>query len=479
MRLGGRRAVRLCACRIFRKHITRLYCNQSWTFAKAEKKFADIMTETMPHPPEKMAIAVSGGADSMALSLLTKNWISQQNANTELFAYTVDHQLREDSKEEAQQVKSWLDDLSINSKILTGTIQRGYSLGVSNRARDLRYSLIREECEKAGIHYIFVGHHANDNRETFFMRLFQFSAIFGLGCIQPFRKYETTSLARPLLQFSRKELENVCKHFNQPFVQDPSNLDADKSYRNRIRQSMPHLTSDVTMEELDGLIREFSDTRNMIESTADQIINTHFEPMHLLAGHWMKLKPLLEFSKVIQIKAIQKFFTLALPPDENQPTYASVRRVVDSFHDKESSIDNVSHGASFFCHKLDRFIFVPPIVEDLAAKRRFGNDKYMVWGNYTIAPVPAAGSSSPGSVPRKFFVRSLAMREWRRHIEPLGIPWQICRGIPVVAESFPQDGKFVPFSLRKRGRVVSIPSLGLNLSDIVDFTTSHTKAQQV
>ena len=117
---------------------------------------------------KRISIGVSGGADSLALALLSKCWA--QKFNRDIIVYTVDHGLRQESKEEAKIVNTVMRQNNIFHKTL---VWEGYkpTSDIQNQARIARYKLFAEANIKYNVQYIILGHHKNDQIETFMMRL--------------------------------------------------------------------------------------------------------------------------------------------------------------------------------------------------------------------------------------------------------------------------------------------------------------------
>ena len=103
-----------------------------------------------------IAIGVSGGSDSMALTFLLSKWCGENEVN--LTAITVDHGLRKESKVEAIQVSKWMADHNINHQILTWQGQKP-TADIQNEARNARYTLLGEWCIHNNAQHLFLAHH--------------------------------------------------------------------------------------------------------------------------------------------------------------------------------------------------------------------------------------------------------------------------------------------------------------------------------
>ncbi|NBQ46799.1 MAG: tRNA lysidine(34) synthetase TilS, partial [Proteobacteria bacterium] len=158
---------------------------------------------------EKFAIAVSGGSDSLALSILAKLY-SLENDNN-FVALIIDHKLRKDSANEAKQTYKNLTQNKIKAKILTYRGEK-FSSNIQKKARDLRYDLFKNYCAKNKIKFLILAHHQDDLIENFYIRLIRGSGIKGLTSLQNIFEYNKNFyLLRPLLNFTKETLLYVTK----------------------------------------------------------------------------------------------------------------------------------------------------------------------------------------------------------------------------------------------------------------------------
>tara|TARA_B110000114_G_scaffold173620_1_gene201361 strand:- start:21 stop:947 length:927 start_codon:yes stop_codon:yes gene_type:complete len=191
---------------------------------------------------EDLAVAVSGGADSLALAYLTKCYSIKNKIKVKYFI--VNHMLRKESSLEAKTVKSILKKIDVNCKILKWNGKKP-SKNISGEARDKRYSLLTNECKKNNIKYLLLGHHINDLFENFFIRLVRGSGLKGLISFSKNTKYKNQNLniLRPLLDVEKNELSNISDKVFNFFVKDPSNINKDYK-RTRIRNLLKSLAKE-------------------------------------------------------------------------------------------------------------------------------------------------------------------------------------------------------------------------------------------
>jgi tRNA(Ile)-lysidine synthase len=173
-------------------------------------------------PPQniKIAVAVSGGADSLALTLLLKKWIQDQGG--QLVALTVDHGLRPQSAQEAKTLQGLLKHQGVEHHILTWQGDKP-STALQERAREKRYDLLKAWCLEHEYEFLFLGHHQGDQNETYCMRLRQNSGLLGLACMRSFSKNQALTLVRPFLEISKEQLQETLKDLQIEWAEDPSN----------------------------------------------------------------------------------------------------------------------------------------------------------------------------------------------------------------------------------------------------------------
>jgi tRNA(Ile)-lysidine synthase len=181
----------------------------------------EALTGEAPAPGRKLGLAVSGGADSVALLLLAA--AAYPGA---VHAATVDHGLRQGSAEEAATVAGLCAQLGVPHDILAPQPGRSTD-NLQERARTMRYAALRAWAGPRAP-WVAVAHQRDDVAETFLMRARRGSGIGGLAAMRRIRRLEETSgtmLLRPLLDWSREELAAVPRCLGTSVVQDPSNVD--------------------------------------------------------------------------------------------------------------------------------------------------------------------------------------------------------------------------------------------------------------
>ena len=169
-------------------------------------------------PNERVAVAVSGGPDSLALLLL-----AQRAFGSRTVALTVDHALRAGSAAEAAMVGRVCGGLGVEYATLRWDGPKP-SANIQAEARQARYRLMADWCAANGVAWLLTGHHADDQAETLLMRLARGSGTGGLAGIRAARELVGgVTLLRPLLGERRETLAAVVADAGLTPVDDPAN----------------------------------------------------------------------------------------------------------------------------------------------------------------------------------------------------------------------------------------------------------------
>ena len=190
---------------------------------------------TLAHYP-RVALAVSGGADSVALMLLVRSWLDLGSSGPQITVLTVDHRLREAAASEAEWVKRNALALGFQHQTLVWEGEKPRS-DLQAEARRARYGLMTAYCRTATIPAIATAHTSDDQAETFIMRLARGSGLDGLSAMQDISRRDGIDILRPLLMVSRRRIEAFLLAREQSWLEDPSN-DDERYERVRIRRKL-------------------------------------------------------------------------------------------------------------------------------------------------------------------------------------------------------------------------------------------------
>ena len=186
--------------------------------------------------PDRVAVAVSGGGDSMALLDLAIRAAAQQNQT--VLAVTVDHGLRPEAADEARMVAAFCAERGVHHDTLQWDGQADGNLMAA--AREARYRLIAKWAQDHDCTHVILGHTQDDEAETFLMSLARGAAVNGLAGMDLSPVYGGVKWRRPLIGVSRAELREYLRRHNIKWVDDPSN-DNDQYLRVRTRKLLPQL----------------------------------------------------------------------------------------------------------------------------------------------------------------------------------------------------------------------------------------------
>ncbi len=204
--------------------------------AEAGQVEAVLSTRLLVDDPAPVAVAFSGGGDSLALLLAAKSWADTHGRA--VLALTVDHGLRPESPDWSRFCQERAAALGVEHRILPWEGEKPVA-GVAAAARDARHRLLAEAARAAGASVILIGHTADDRAEAAVMR--------GAGSTTPSPSLWSPSpvwpegrgvfLLRPLLGLRRAALRATLLAHGESWIEDPGNTDP-RSPRARARASI-------------------------------------------------------------------------------------------------------------------------------------------------------------------------------------------------------------------------------------------------
>lgn len=219
-----------------------------------------------------IGLAVSGGADSLALMLLYAGWADPGKPLA--IVYTLDHGLRPEARAEAEMVVREAERLGLKARLLSWSGEKP-STGRQQAARAARYRLIGEAMRADGVRVLLTAHHRRDQAETVLMRLAHGSGVSGLGGMRAFSQVEGAEIFRPLLDVAPDALAGLVAQAGLVPALDPSN--ADPAYeRTRWRDALPQFAAlGLTEERLAGAARRLQRLDVLAERLADEFVAAH------------------------------------------------------------------------------------------------------------------------------------------------------------------------------------------------------------
>lgn len=240
-------------------------------YKKFESKFFELL-KINNIDEDKFAIAVSGGADSLALCFLCDEWAKKYNKK--IIALTVDHGLREESAYEANFVHDLLSKNHIEHHTLLWEGEKPEA-SLEEKARNARYDLLTNFCKENNINSLILAHHKKDQAETFLMRLQRGSGVDGLSAISPIFYKNHMKLIRPLLDIMPEELKSYLREKDIKWFEDPMNEDED-FLRVKFRKALPLLEKEfgIDVDCLVNTAKNMARARDYLELQTEKKINS-------------------------------------------------------------------------------------------------------------------------------------------------------------------------------------------------------------
>ena len=228
-----------------------------------KKKVADFIEKHGLLSRERLhLVALSGGADSVALLLILKDLgyrIEAAHCNFNLRG--------EESNRDEAFVKKLCQEQDVPLHLIhfdTKEYANLHQVSIEMAARDLRYGYFRQLRQDLGAEKVCVAHHRDDAVETLLMNLMRGSGVHGLTGIRA----NNGEIARPLLDTTRQEIEDYLHSIGQPYVTDSTNL-VDDVLRNKIRLNVLPLLEQINpsvAENIGKTARFMQETEKVVEA---------------------------------------------------------------------------------------------------------------------------------------------------------------------------------------------------------------------
>lgn len=227
------------------------------------------MTMTLKElsPDRLYLVALSGGADSIALALMMKE------AGLNIHALHCNFHLRgEESERDEKFVRHFCNKNGIPLDVChfdTRTLAKEHGVSIEMEARELRYNWFAEQALKLNAEAICVAHHKDDQAETLLLNLIRGTGLRGLSAMHPDRTIKGLRILRPLLGITKQEILDYLSSRQQDFVTDSTNLERD-ALRNRIRLDVLPLLRELNPNITDCLARTAHNVRMELDSDSEE-----------------------------------------------------------------------------------------------------------------------------------------------------------------------------------------------------------------
>ena len=278
-----------------------------------------------------IAVGVSGGSDSLGLILMLHEELAPKGYN--IIALTVDHRLRPTSSQEAEYVGNILKKHNIEHHILLWDDKPELSSGIEEAARIARYKLMSNWCRKQCIKYIMTAHHLFDQAETFFMRLYRGSGLYGLCGMQEVFLFQDIYILRPLLETNPSVMKQYLQNRKITWIEDESN-NAEEYLRVKMRHALPdfYQRTGLSAEQIVKTMKMLQHSRHHLENETSRIIKKIFKNWFNYA-YCCEIKDFLTLDNEIKFRILSQILQTV-----GQTEYAPrAEKIINLIHKMETA----------------------------------------------------------------------------------------------------------------------------------------------
>ena len=250
-----------------------------------------------------IAVALSGGSDSLAIT------IALHELNYNVFAILVNHNLRIEAKNEIQQTIKTIGKYNI--KYIVQEWDGKVKNNLENEARQARYKLLLDVCKEHNVKYLCLGHHMDDQIETFLLNLARGSGLDGLCCMPKTMILENIHIIRPMLNLTKQDCVNYLTSKHLTWCEDDSNKDIQYK-RNHIRYLLGEIEDKVLLTKRINttitILQEVRETMDvLINQTANNIASYKYNENNNIQSVTFSKDILLNLTLYLQKSLLTKF----------------------------------------------------------------------------------------------------------------------------------------------------------------------------
>jgi len=268
-------------------------------------------------PKQKILIAISCGIDSTVLyDLINKSqFFDQKN----IFYIFFDHQKRVEGKYE---IEKFINYYGLNKK---NTFIKKLKLGkkeisFQKKARTARYHYILKLSKLLGTDEVFLGHHLDDLKESYFLRKIQSSNVLGLSNVFQ-ENFEKLNIHRPLVKYSKKQIKAYARKNKLIWFEDRSNFELDYS-RNKVRS---YLSSNSKISQsIEKDMWNYQDMKYLVDfysSYFERLSKKRFE---------IKVQEFKHLNKTLQTIAVQSLYYCLRLSLKKQPRNENINNFIEA-----------------------------------------------------------------------------------------------------------------------------------------------------
>ena len=287
---------------------------------------------------KKILVAVSGGPDSLALSILTKSLETSLNLN--IYYVLIDHGIRKKSYLEGVKTRLKLKKFGIKLNIIKN--HQKIKNNIQSKAREIRYQLLSNFCKKKNINYLMTAHHSEDQVETFLIRLSRGSGVQGLSSMKIVTKLKSNlKIVRPLLDVKKKDLMHISKLVFGKYINDPSNKNP-KFLRTKIRKLIKEMEkSGIGHEKILKSISNLSMTSETLENYLKLFEKKSVKKSK--SNFMIKFSDFLQVNKEIQFRVLQNILVKCSKnyyPPRSEKIFSLIERLKKKKSQKKQTLGN-------------------------------------------------------------------------------------------------------------------------------------------
>ena len=228
-------------------------------------------------PQHLYLVALSGGADSVALALM------MLDEGLNVHALHCNFHLRgEESNRDEDFVTHFCHKHNIPLDVKhfdTFSLAKEHGVSLEMEARQLRYDWFRERALDLDAEAICVAHHMDDQAETLLLNLIRGTGLQGLSAMHPERTIQGLKILRPLLNISKQEILSYLNSLGQDFVTDSTNLERD-ALRNKIRLDLMPMLKELNPSIASCLARTAENVRmELAENSTESHLHRWLSPL--------------------------------------------------------------------------------------------------------------------------------------------------------------------------------------------------------
>ena len=353
---------------------------------------------TLWNKEDKIAIALSGGVDSIVLfHLLVTEY---KDSYKELVVFHINHGLREESYEEAEFVEKFVKDFDVKfykEELNMSDIERDSHTSEEMLARELRYQAFNKMAKLEGVTKLLTAHHKNDQVENILMRLLTGRSIDHSLAICEEIEMAGLTIYRPLLNSLKAELEEYAKEKNLHYYVDATNFDTDYT-RNNIRHNIVPLLNDINSGSFDNLINFANYYQNINNNLKKAILSN--KDNYIFSRDEDKIS--LVKDKFLELNEEEMYFLLKdLIVDELGIFDVKQRAIFDvvsslkknsgnKSYDLKNNLKIISQYESIYIHKIEKKCYNDKI--EIIIDKIYENSVYEFYQNKFIISTDAKDS---------------------------------------------------------------------------------------